>query len=386
MFSDRARYRTTTKYALSLAAAGAALPLRGVARVLARRPPSDPHEWRRALIVGHSHIGDVLYRTASLGPLAAAFPQCEWHYLAAPGSAELLRGNPHLAAVHGVSTGDEAWQLAPGALSALRALDVDAVLCTNSVRYYSDLALALRLCAPNRVAFTYKGLGALVTHPAPIEFPSPYPAYFRGMVAALAGTAPTWDLRPRVYPSPDDGRRARDAWRELGLDDGAPVVACVLTKRQSGEIWPLPHWREALGRVFDATGAVTVFCGASGDAPLLTSVARDARFPARVLAGRLGLLAFAEFLRRTSVYFGVDSGPRHVANAVGTPVVFFRHLGFWRAEADRYCDTEVDLSPADKELLTPAEQRAALERISPHAAAESVISAMVTTRRRGGDD
>ena len=38
-----------------------------------------------------------------------------------------------------------------------------------------------------------------------------------------------------------------------------------------------------------------------------------------MLAGRLGLRAFGAFLTRCDALLGTDSGPRHIANAVGTP-------------------------------------------------------------------
>lgn len=383
MTITRGYFRTRRKYLLGLAVRAADRPLRAVACALVPRPAEPPGAWRRGLIVGHPHIGDVLYRTASLGPLAESFPRCEWHFLAAPGSAQVLRGNPHLAAVHADSVGDEAWQLAPGALARLRRLDFDVVLCTNSVRYYADLALALRLRAPSRVGFTYKGLGGLVTHPVPIDFPSPYPAYFRGMVAALAGRPPTWGLRPRVYPGPADTDRAAAVMREVGLDSGAPIVVTVLTQRQKGEIWPIGHWLDALRLVHRATDSVVALCGAAEDSEFLAAVARRADFPMRVLAGRLDLLAFAEMLRRSAVFFGVDSGPRHLANAAGIPVVFFRHLAYLRAEAGAYCDAETDLSPPDAELLTRPAQRDVLARIAPDVVAERVISAVADRRRQG---
>jgi ADP-heptose:LPS heptosyltransferase len=51
--------------------------------------------------------------------------------------------------------------------------------------------------------------------------------------------------------------------------------------------------------------------------------------------------------------FTADSGPRHLANAAGTPVVFVRNLWFPSAEAGPYCDTEVDVVPPEWESLPP---------------------------------
>ncbi|MEO7043436.1 MAG: hypothetical protein ABI035_14330, partial [Gemmatimonadaceae bacterium] len=57
-------------------------------------------------------------------------------------------------------------------------------------------------------------------------------------------------------------------------------------------------------------------------------------------------------LRRCSVHFCMDSGPRHLANAVGTPVVFTRNLAVRASEAGTYCPTEVDVMP-NADYLSP---------------------------------
>lgn len=61
--------------------------------------PSAPESWRKGLLLGAGHIGDVLYRTGSLPDLARAFPQCRWFFAAPWPAREVLGGNPFLAGV-----------------------------------------------------------------------------------------------------------------------------------------------------------------------------------------------------------------------------------------------------------------------------------------------
>jgi ADP-heptose:LPS heptosyltransferase len=70
----------------------------------------------------------------------------------------------------------------------------------------------------------------------------------------------------------------------------------------------------------------------------------------------------AALMKRCTLVITKDSGPRHLANAVGIPVVFFRSLAHRRAEAAIYCDTEIDVCPAG-ELLAPPEQEKVLNGI-----------------------
>lgn len=344
-------------------------------------PATPPDTWRRGLILGHSHLGDVLYRTASLPALAHGLPRCEWHYLAAPASAELLRGNPHLTAVHPVAPEGGSWTIPAAHRRALRALRFDVALCTNEVRYYPDLWLALRLGIPNRVGFTHRGLGGVVTHAAPWTGPKPWAANVRDLVAAVAGTPPTWELRPQVFPDVEDEAAAAAAWTALALPPGRPVVACSLTKRQPGATWPRARWVALLRRLEeDGIGSV-VLLGAAGDAPLLTGVAGEVGIPSRVLAGTLGVRAVVAFLRGCSAWVGVDSGPRHLAAAAGIPSVFFRLLATGAAEAGPLTTREHDLAPPGLQHLSDRETEAALAGIDEGDVAEAVARVIAGTHR-----
>lgn len=383
MIPRRASFSEPSKYWLGVASELVAPVLRAVAAMRSGRECTPPGAWRRGLIVSHNHIGDLLYRTPSLPALRAALPDCEWHYLAAPGAAEVLEGNPHLAAVLPLGRGDASWRLEQRGFAALRAMRFDVALCTNNRAHYPDFALAAALGVPNRVGFTYKGLSGLINHPVPIDYPSPIPAYFRAMVAAVGGVAPTWDLRPQLFPTSADRAEAVGAWDELALGTAAPVVAAVLTTRQREHVWPAEHYLGALRLVRERTGASVVLCGAASDSALLHAVARAAPFPCGVLAGRLSLRAFGEFLRRCSALLSTDSGPRHIANAVGTPVVFIRNLWTSSVEAGSYCDTDIDATP-DHELVPIPRQLEILRAITPERVAGLVLRAMAPTGNAPG--
>jgi ADP-heptose:LPS heptosyltransferase len=298
-----------------------------------------------------------MYRTCSLAHLQSALPDCEWSYLTAPESAQLLEGNPSIGEVLPWNTGDNGWDLSDGAFGELRRRGFDAVLCTNTLRHYPDLALAVALGIPNRVGFSYKGLSGLITRPAPLQFPSAYPAYFRGMVADLAGRQADWPLRPRLFPTGDDIAAAAEARNQLAIDDGAVVVACSLTTRQASGNWPASHLLSALEVARGRARFEVVLFGAAENADELATAARQLSFPVHVLAGKLSLRAYGAFLAQCSALLTLDSGPRHLGNAAGIPVLFARNLTHSRIEAGKYCETEIDLAPAVEYLSNDEAQR-----------------------------
>lgn len=339
------------------------------------RPPTPPASWRRGLILSHTHIGDVLYRTCSLEALAAGLPECRWDILTSPGTAEVLAGNPSIADVVALQGSEDSWGLRSNAVRELAARHYDVVLCTNTVRHYADFITALRLRAPNRIGIADKGLTSVLSLAVETPMPQPYPAYFRAMVSAVTGLAPSWELRPRIFPDSRDVGAAADAWNSLGLDSAVPVVACTLTTRQPHGEWPSDLFVRALEIANAERPLQIVFCGSSDDAPKLNAAASRCAVPAAVLAGTLRVRAFAAFLQRCAVLLAMDSGPRHIGNAVGTPVVFARNLSYWRAEAGVYCATEVDIAPPD-ERVPPGRLNAVFAKISPKYIADALLGVL----------
>lgn len=358
----------------------AAPVLRSIGAIVARRPATPPASWRRGLIIGHTHMGDVLYRTASLEPLRQLLPHCAWSYLCAPGTAELLETQPAITEVLPLVRGENSWQLAAGGFAELRRRDFDVALCTNTLRHYPDLALATALGIPNRVGFRHKGMSGLLTLPVPLQFPSPFPAYFRTMVAAVGKTPGAWPLRPLVEVSEADRTAADRCWDELDLDE-MPVVACVLTTRQAHGNWPAAHLIEALRLARAERGFAVVLCGGAGNVGVLTDTARSLEQPVRVIAGRLGLRALAAFLGRCAALLTLDTGPRHLANAAGIPVLFARNLSHSRVEAGAYCDSEIDVAPP-LEYLSDAEIAAVAARTPPAAVAATLLGVLARAGAR----
>lgn len=377
----RSTFQTPAKYFLGVASEIASPLLRTGARLISDRPASEPASWRRGLILGHSHIGDVLYRTCSLGALKDGLPLCEWDYLTSSDSAQILFGNPAVREILPYQSGDESWHITGSAMSDIRARDYDVILCTNIVRPYADFLTAARLRIPNRVGFINKGLSGLLTHPVNAEIPSPYPAYFRMMVSAIAGIPAGWALRPRIFPTAGDADSARAAWTDLKMRSEVPVVACTLTTRQPRGQWPSELFERALELVHERTKAQIVFCGSSDDAARLEAARVSCRAPSTVIAGRLSITSFAAFLERCSVLLAMDSGPRHIANAVGTPVVFARNLTYSRVEAGPYCDTEKDVAPAD-EFVTSRSLPAMFSKLTPSVIADAVLESLSPTSKR----
>jgi heptosyltransferase-2 len=188
------------------------------------------------------------------------------------------------------------------------------VLLTNSF----GSAVALRLArVPERWGYATDGRGPLLTRRArvlPAVRGRSQVYYYRAMVAGIG---------LEVTADPETGLQAPAEWLEkadhllgpgdwIGLNPGA---AFGPAKR-----WPLSRFAAVGDRLARTTGAQVVVLGAPPERPFAEAVAAAMTRPARVLAGQTSLAELVGVLARVRVLVTNDSGPMHVASALGTPV------------------------------------------------------------------
>jgi ADP-heptose:LPS heptosyltransferase/GT2 family glycosyltransferase len=159
-----------------------------------------------------------------------------------------------------------------------------------------------------------------------------------------AGMAPLEpaDAAPRLASDP----RAARAVDRLGLP--AAFVVVHAEARQPERCWTPERWRELGARLVDEHGVAVVEVGLQ---PLGCAHPRW-----RDLTGRLSVAEMAEVLRRARLFVGVDSGPAHIGNAVGTPGVVL--LGRYRSYA-RYLPYSGGYADGSNAAVIHAEDAAA---------------------------
>jgi ADP-heptose:LPS heptosyltransferase len=106
----------------------------------------------------------------------------------------------------------------------------------------------------------------------------------------------------------------------LLADVGSRFVAAFVGSSCESRLW-FPERTAAVVDALAARGLKTVLVGGSGDVGFANAVAAAAQTAAINLAGRTTLRDLIGIFRRARAAFGPDSGPMHIAAAVGTPVV-----------------------------------------------------------------
>ncbi|QYY28557.1 lipopolysaccharide heptosyltransferase II [Cupriavidus pinatubonensis] len=292
---------------------------------------------RRILCVRLDNMGDVLMTTPAMQALAEAVPGRRLTLLTSAASARLA---PHLPMIDDVIGWNAPWVRhadTPSAAEAARQLRACAAQLASD-RYdgaviftvYSQSALpAAMLCTlariPLRLAHCRENPYALLSHWAKETDPGGQPRHEArrqlDLVAQIG--AHTADLRLRF--AVHDADRAALAVRLAALPAHAPARARIVLHPGAtapSRRWPAEHFAAVAGQLARDTGALVFVTGSDAERDLVDGVCRAAGHPDVVpLAGMLPLGEFGALLEIADLLVSNNSGPVHIAAALGTPVV-----------------------------------------------------------------
>jgi ADP-heptose:LPS heptosyltransferase len=164
--------------------------------------------------------------------------------------------------------------------------------------------------------------------PLPVLGPPDLLDYARGLARALGLPAPgPADVVPPFPYRPQRITELAAQERPAAGESATPRPAVAVHPacgRNVNKRWPLARFGE-LGRVLAGEGASLVLVGAADERDDLCSLAEDVRAGAAgarvVVSAGESLNRLASLLARADVLVGNDSGPAHIAAALGTPTV-----------------------------------------------------------------
>jgi len=264
----------------------------------------------RRLVVAPNWIGDAVMSLPFLRALARSDPGGTLAVLAPRGPAAIYRAEGSADEVLPRSA------FLAEALATRRGRFDEAWLLPNS---YRAALLARASGAPRRIGYATEGRGWLLTVAPP---PPPGTVHqLRDYDALLAARSIAPDLDPPRLPVPAASlARAHEALEAAGVRPAffaalSPGSAFAATKRWAAERYA------ALAEALAELGLPAAVLVGPGETELGARVANAARSKPAVLGADLDPVELAAMLSLARVAITNDSGPMHLAGAVGTPVV-----------------------------------------------------------------
>jgi len=117
---------------------------------------------------------------------------------------------------------------------------------------------------------------------------------------------------------------ARQHAAELLADlssSGSPIVALNPTASAPHRVWPPERYAELLRRIHHELGACGIVLGGPADVETSRAIVAQSGVAALSTAGKTGYLQLAAVLDACDLLVSSDTGPQHLAAALGKPVV-----------------------------------------------------------------
>jgi len=284
---------------------------------------------RKILVRAANWIGDAVMSVPALEALRARFPKAEIVVVAKPWVSELYWYHPavsrqivyHPESEHRGPRGF--WKL----IQELRAERFDAAILFQNAFHAAWMAWWARI--PVRIGYARDGRSALLVPRSGIVEPSPPAAYGHQVYYYLnllfrAGVIdkpePVREIRLRLA----DSERQWAAKRLDSLGLGGPRFLVGLHPGASfgpAKRWLPERYATLADRLIEALHADVLIFGSREERPLAETIARAMKHTPTLVAGETTLRQFMALLTECRLVVTNDSGPMHVAAALGLPLV-----------------------------------------------------------------
>lgn len=292
---------------------------------------NEPKQVRKILVTKYLGMGSILLATPTMRELKNAYPDCKLVFLTFERNAAFAR---HISLI------DEVRSVRTSSFSAL-ACDLIRLL-PELRRERFDLVLDLEFFArfSTIVSFLSGGVmrigyylpkmwrGDLLTHL--IHF-NPYrhvTEVFASQLAPLGLTVTDFSLTP---PTVDDTARItiESLLHSYGV---APEEKLIVVNINASDLsrercWPVEYFASLVCAIAEHRGRRLILVGSADEAPhvdrLYNSLPEHVRSTVLNVAGKLTIGEFIALLKAVQLCISNDSGPLHIAAALGIPTVSF---------------------------------------------------------------
>ncbi len=302
------------------------------------------------LIIKLSSIGDVVHTLPSLDALNHLYPHANITWLVEEDASSLLEGHPYLSRV--IVSRRKRWlsQLKRPSLwfttvqqifrfiKEIRSVNYDLIIDFQGLL---KSGLLVFLCRGKRKVGYDKSreLSYLFLNerfpPEPLEKHALEKNL--NLVKSLSGFADGEDIlqggnRSSIIAVGERERRTVEAFlKQEGIIDSKPLIVVNTTTRWETKLWDSPNFARLSDQLIDQYDAQIIFTGQKIDSPSIDEIMSLMRGQVVNASGKTTIKELAYLLQRAALVITTDSGPMHIAAAMGTPVVaLFGPTSPWR--------------------------------------------------------
>lgn len=292
-------------------------------------PASRFTSMNRLLLIRPDHLGDVLLTTPAIRALRAARPYMEIHALVGPWSADVLSNYPELDFVltlpfPGFSREPKSdwrspYEMAIRSAAQLRRIGYGSAVILRPDHWWG--ALVAKLAGiPLRIGYDLPDVAPLLTQKLPHEHRHVVTQSLRLVEHWTGEVSP--DDAPYTFAVIDSDRAyIRSYLAEWDIMPEQPIIAIHPGSGTWVKHWDEQKWASVADILSGQLDAIVVFTGGDHEMALVQRIVEMMRERACVMVGDTRVGQLAALFERAKVVLGPDSGPLHLAVAVGAPTV-----------------------------------------------------------------
>jgi ADP-heptose:LPS heptosyltransferase len=283
----------------------------------------DPGSIRDVLVLRLDRIGDLLMSFPALAGLRERLPEARIRLAVGRWSEDIARTAP----VDEVLLWSAPWagRASEGAESfhglARKAIALRKDRPELAIDLQGDVRASILMAltgARLRVGYGNTGGAYLLTHVVPLDETVSWVDQNRRAISHVLGGIPEGSIDPLTAADKDFAQRLLE---NLSLGGRRPLVGIHPSGGRRIKQWDVLRFQELGRRLQGQFGATLLITGSEADRPLASLLARG--MPSRPLdfTGRLSVRETMALIATLDLFLSCDTGPMHMACAVGTPSV-----------------------------------------------------------------
>jgi len=296
------------------------------------------------LIVKLSAIGDVIHTLPALNAVRNYYPNANITWLVEEDASPLVQGHKALNRV--LVSKRKHWLKALRSLSFLSTIKevYGFIKALRDTRY--DMILDFQALLKSGILIALArgrrkiGFGKGLEH---MEFSYIFlnehvpavnmeiHALSRGMMLLNAVGIPTNKVEYKLPVSNHDRKKIDELMKQHGINDVKSLIAINPVAKWETKLWSNKKFAELADMLIDRYGMKIVFTGGIKDYSIIQAITSSMKGRAINFAGKTTLTELAALYERAALVISTDTGPMHLAAAMGTHVVaLFGPTAPWR--------------------------------------------------------
>lgn len=283
------------------------------------RPPLDALQPQRICLIKPSALGDIIQTLPVLSALRARWPCAHITWVVKDSFADLLTDHPEIDDLIRFDDHAGGIQFLRQTVRLIRELHHEPYdLAIDLQGLLRSGAMSIASGAKRRIGFSCGREGSTWCYTDILPVPPrdiPVTQRYWKVVSALGGSPTIPPVRIGILPE-------HRIWAERQLRGlPRPLLAIHPSAGWETKRWPAKHFARLAAQASSTYGVGIVLVGGPDAAPRAREITELYRGPLVDLTGRTTLRQLAAVTERASVVLSGDSGPMHLAAALGKPVV-----------------------------------------------------------------